>query len=501
MTATDKKQQAKARPKSATRAEELKRQARALLAQEEAERQLKLMGFTTPAELPAYVPDEQNPDVLVRGRWLERGGSAWIVSTSGTGKSIHAMQLMLSFALGKPFSGLVPNRPLRFWYVQSEDSPTRLAIDRDDTTAELAEAWTDTLPDAWRDAWKRIHFAPIKGCGAEFVNDLAMKLETARNLAVSPDVLVINPFLAIVGGPVVDGSFVTPFLRGGRVANQPTEGLQHVLEHYGVGALIYHHTPKPPTDKEIDSWLKSNFPEYQGAGSSDITNWGRSFITMMRVPGKAGIVCLTAGKNGADLGWDNIDGGYRQYMAWSRSNGVTGSTRHAWRELTDEEFAEVTKESGDRLTKDVQMIVDEITKRPLSNTEIKPIMLKKMSDRRWRKAWAMFKANYPSYGFAAWQIVYGKPPNPNVFYGESEAAKSKALMSCKNWFESIGVTGWQEVSPVLVHPTASRGDGVAVSINRNRATPHVTSPMTPTGDTPCADDSPEVTILTQEIQI
>ena len=436
MTETDKTKQAKARPKSVTKAEELKRQARALLAQEKAARELKLMGFTTPEDLPAYLPDEQNPDVLVRGRWLERGGSAWIVSTSGTGKSIHAMQLMLSFARGKPFSGLVPNRPLRFWYVQSEDSPTRLAIDRDDTTAELAETWTDTLPDAWRDAWKRIHFAPIKGCGAEFVNDLAMKLETARNLAIMPDVLVINPFLAIVGGPVVDGSFVTPFLRGGRVANQPTEGLQHVLEHYGVGALIYHHTPKPPTDKEIDSWLKSNFPEYQGAGSSDITNWGRSFITMMRVPGKAGIVCLTAGKNGADLGWDNIDGGYRQYMAWSRSNGVTGRTRHAWRELTDEELADVTKDKGDHIADDINTLVADLKKKPQCHTDISKQRCG-LPKHRFGPAWKMITESYTTYGLSAYSIRLGRS-KPMVFYGLDSMAEAKAREAAKNWCESTG---------------------------------------------------------------
>ena len=452
MTATDKKQQAKARPKSATRAEELKRQARALLAQEEAERQLKLMGFTTPAELPAYVPDEQNPDVLVRGRWLERGGSAWIVSTSGTGKSIHAMQLMLSFALGKPFSGLVPNRPLRFWYVQSEDSPTRLAIDRDDTTAELAETWTDTLPDAWRDAWKRIHFAPIKGCGAEFVNDLAMKLETARNLAASPDVLGINPFLAIVGGPVVDGSFVTPFLRGGRVANQPTEGLQHVLEHYGVGALIYHHTPKPPTDKEIDSWLKSNFPEYQGAGSSDITNWGRSFITMMRVPGKAGIVCLTAGKNGADLGWDNIDGGYRQYMAWSRANGVTGRTRHAWRELTDEELADVTKNANDHLADDALVIVKALKAEPQRRADLAKTNAG-LPRNRFRAAWNLVTSRFSNYGLAAYKVELGG--NPHVVYGEPAAAKAKADEIAYNFKNAHGLAELPEVRSAVVPPSAA----------------------------------------------
>ena len=271
----------------------LRAEVRRRLAEEDALRQLRLMGFTTPADLPEYVPDERNPDVLVRGRWLERGGSAWIVSTSGTGKSIHAMQLMLSFALGKPFCGLVPNGPLHFWYIQSEDSSTRLAIDRDDTTAELIETWTDTLPDVWREAWKRIYIVPIKGCGAAFINDLAMKLETARNLAVLPDVIVINPFLAIVGGPVVDGSFVTPFLRGGCVASQPTEGLQHVLEHYRVGALIYHQNALWALRRVAEVWGGEVEPVVAVSG-------GRVASRSIRLAGQLGSwhgVRFTYGKN------------------------------------------------------------------------------------------------------------------------------------------------------------------------------------------------------------
>ena len=142
------------------RVQELKAKARRALVEQEAEQQFRMMGFTNLADLPEYVPDEQNPDVLVRGRWLERGGSAWIVSTSGTGKSIHAMQLILSFTLGKPFAGLAPNRPLVIWYVQSEDSPTRLSIDRTDVTAELAETWPDVTPEQWADAWRRVRIVP-----------------------------------------------------------------------------------------------------------------------------------------------------------------------------------------------------------------------------------------------------------------------------------------------------------------------------------------------------
>ena len=470
----------------------LRVEVRRRLAEEDAAHKLRLMGFTTPADLPEYVPDERNPDVLVRGRWLERGGSAWIVSTSGTGKSIHAMQLMLSFALGKPFCGLVPNGPLRFWYIQSEDSSTRLAIDRDDTTAELIETWTDTLPDTWRGAWKRIYFVPIKGCGAAFVNDLAMKLETARNLGVLPDVIVINPFLAIVGGPVVDGSFVTPFLRGGRVANQPTEGLQHILEHYRVGALIYHHTPKPPTDKEIGSWLKSNFPEYQGAGSSDITNWGRSFITMMRVPGKPGIVCLTAGKNGADLGWDNIDGGFRLYMAWSKSIGVTGRNRHAWRELTDEELAEIAK-IGDRIAEDALVVANALK----ANAQRRADLLKTnagLSRDRFRHAWNIIKVKYADYGLAAFAVTLGI--YENVFYGVREEAKAKAEEAAYNYKnahsldvappvrECVGADGCGDNPPAPTDDGGSAGCGLGFPLKGGKPEPaaprqHAPSPYGP----------------------
>lgn len=473
----------------------LRAEVRRRLAEEDALRQLRLMGFTTPADLPEYVPDERNPDVLVRGRWLERGGSAWIVSTSGTGKSIHAMQLMLSFALGKPFCGLVPNGPLRFWYIQSEDSSTRLAIDRDDTTAELIETWTDTLPDVWRDAWKRIYIVPIKGCGAAFINDLAMKLETARNLAVLPDVIVINPFLAIVGGPVVDGSFVTPFLRGGRVASQPTEGLQHVLEHYRVGALIYHHTPKPPTDKEIGSWLKSNFPEYQGAGSSDITNWGRSFITMMRIPGKPGIVCLTAGKNGADLGWDNVDGGFRQYMGWSKSLGVTGRNRHAWRELTDDELADVAKDAKGHLADDALVIVKALKASPQRRADLAKNNAG-LSRNRFRAAWNLVTERFANYGLAAYKVELGG--NPHVVYGLPDEAKAKADEIAYNFKNAHGPAELPQVRSAVVPPSAAEVPRHVVpagyTLKGNTRADGTTSTMGQTY-------GPEPEILTEDLQI
>lgn len=311
----------------------------------------------TPAELEAfdaavrplsavgeYKPEEDDPNVLIFGPWLERGGSAFWVSTAGTGKSIASIQLAHAMSAGLPFCGLRPRGRLKFWIFQSEDSPRRVAQDRIDTLAELAEQYPDV---DWKNAAASVWVATLPGkVGVDFLAALDRLLGLADGLGQKPDVIILNPFLAFVGGPITDGAYVTPFLRGGVIGRDETCGLQAIIERHGVGILIFHHTPKPPTEKELDGWMKSAFPEYQGAGSSDITNWGRSFVTMMKVKNHPNMVCVTAGKNGAELGWEVVGGARRHYMAYSEATGVGGKGRHAWRDLTPEELDEVT--GGDR---------------------------------------------------------------------------------------------------------------------------------------------------------
>lgn len=300
-----------------------------------------------------YVPEEEDPNVLIYGPWLERGGSAFWVSTAGTGKSIGSFQLAHAMSMGRPFCGLRPRGRLKFWIFQSEDSERRNAQDRIDVRAELAELYDD---EDTAEAWRGIKLIKLTGkVGTKFLAELDKLLGQAEGYGVQPDVIILNPFLAFVGGPITDGAYVTPFLRGGMIDGEHTCGLQSILERHGVGALIYHHTPKPPTDSELDKWMKSAFPEYQGAGSSDITNWGRSFVTMMKVKDHPNMVCVTAGKNGAELGWERVGGAFRRYMAFSAAEGVSGKGRHAWRDLTPEEYAEVVgkeKQDDERMMED-----------------------------------------------------------------------------------------------------------------------------------------------------
>ena len=337
---------------------------------------------------PPYQPEEQNPNILIKGRWLERGGSAWWISTAGTGKSIASVQAAYCWGDGKPFAGLTPHRAITSWIIQSEDSPSRITIDREDIMAELGEQMPDT---DWKDvANRRVFFVKCNRsiCGVSFFKEIGRLLEIAQQMDKDnegvegyvkrmPDLLIINPFLAFVGGPVTDGGYVTPFLRGGVIGNQQCEGLQPFLEWFNIAALIYHHTPKPPNEKEVAAWMKSTFPEYQGAGSSDITNWGRSFITMMKCPGHPHVVCLCAGKNGSEIGWEQIGGSTRHYIAWSDGVSITGGRRHAWRELNDDEREEIVEKQMNDAEKnaeeDAKVVADAIreSKKAYSAGELK----------------------------------------------------------------------------------------------------------------------------------
>lgn len=307
---------------------------------QEAEEKRKFHGtIISIDDIGDYLPEADDPNVLIFGPWLERGGSAFWVSTAGTGKSIASVQLAHAMSAGREFCGLKPHGRLKFWIFQSEDSPRRVAQDRIDVRAELAEKHPDV---DWNEVGQNVKIGKIIGAvGVAWLDELDRLLTMAADMGEKPDVLIINPLLAFIGGPISDGAYVTPFLRGGEIAGHKTSGLQALLEKHQIGAIIFHHTTKPPTEKEIDGWMKSQFSEYQGAGSNDITNWGRSFVTMMRVKGHANMVCCTAGKNGAELGWERVGGAYRRYMAYSEETGVSGKGRHAWRDLTPEEYDEV----------------------------------------------------------------------------------------------------------------------------------------------------------------
>lgn len=385
-------------------------------------------------EVGQYLPEADDPNVLIFGPWLERGGSAFWVSTSGTGKSTMCMQFVHCASAGIPFCGLRPRGKLKFWVFQSEDSPRRVAQDRIDVRAELSEQHPEI---DWEAVGRTVKFVSLPGkIGVGFLAALDELLEMAKREGEMPDVIVLNPLLAYIGGPVTDGKYVTPFLRGGDINGDETEGLQALLMRHGVGVLVYHHTPKPPTEKELDAWMKSRFPEYQGAGSSDLTNWGRSFVMMMRVQGHPNMVCCTAGKNGAELGWEMIGGAYRHYLAYSNGGGVSGKARHAWRELDDAEYEQVVnkaKSDGEKKQDDVtQQIAAEIKDTgAVSKTEMLTKFAGKWSRAQIRLATFNLYAKPEKYGLTVKAVLRGR--GWVQYIGQAESLRRAAQEGSMEW--------------------------------------------------------------------
>jgi len=361
-----------------------------------------------------YRPEQEDDNVLIYGPWLERGGSAGWISTSGTGKSIISVQFAMCMTAGIPFCGLKPRKPLGVWVFQTEDSPRRIAQDREDVTAEL----TEREPGYdWMEIRKRVKFVKMVGkTGGEFIAWLDGMLAKAAKAGEMPDVIVLNPLHAFVGGNITDSVYVTPFLRGGLLpGNVTTKGMQYLITKHRVGLLVFHHTPKPPSDKDLDAWLKSSMPEYQGAGSAELTNWFRSCVTMLRVKGHSRIVCVTAGKNGGELGWEEIGGAHRHYLAYSDAVGISGKRRHAWRELEQDERDEIIKPQVAKTEEDAELIANNIAQDIKQNGAAKVSELRdRYHGAEWggkyaiRSALNLISSNPDKYRLTVQSVVIGK---------------------------------------------------------------------------------------------
>ena len=64
---------------------------------------------------------ENDPNELLRYRYLCRGGGLLLVGPTGIGKSSLSMQLMLLWALGRAALGIQPARPLKSLLIQAEN--------------------------------------------------------------------------------------------------------------------------------------------------------------------------------------------------------------------------------------------------------------------------------------------------------------------------------------------------------------------------------------------
>jgi hypothetical protein len=268
-------------------------------------------------ELVAHLVND--PNELLRTRYLCRGAGLLLVGPTGIGKSSWAMQAMILWALGRPAFGIVPSGPLKSLLIQAENDEGDLAEMRDGVIAGM------NLSDEEKTAALQnvVIVREDARTGWRFFN------ETAHPLLVEhrPDLLWIDPALSYLGGEVNSQKDVGGFLR-----NQ----LNPLIREFNCGAVVVHHTNKPAAGHEKPDWSGSDFA-YLGGGSAEWANWARAVVAL-RSLGSHSVFELRAAKRGGRLGWLEPDGVTKTYSKLIAHADVPGVI--CWREADPSEMPE-----------------------------------------------------------------------------------------------------------------------------------------------------------------
>jgi hypothetical protein len=270
--------------------------------------------------LVAHVTDD--PNELLKNRFLCRGGGLLLVGPTGIGKSSLAMQAMILWAIGRPLFGIEPAKPVKSLLIQAENDEGDLAEMRDGVirgvklTNDEAKQAMENVMVVREDSRTGLTF---------FGAVVEPLLEKHR-----PDLLWIDPALAYLGGEVSSQKDVGGFLRN---------MLNPLVRQFNCGVVILHHTNKPPSGKEKPDWNGGDFA-YLGGGSAEWANWARAVI-VLRSLGSHSVFELRAGKRGCRLGWKESDGetkAFAKLIAHANEPGVI-----CWREADASEVPETDK--------------------------------------------------------------------------------------------------------------------------------------------------------------
>ena len=259
-------------------------------------------------------PNESGEDELLLDHYLERGGAMLIAGPTGIGKSSIMMQFSIGWSLNQPVLGFEPSRNLSVLIVQAENADHDLcrmrdgmvrALELDEHQAHVANEFVAVVRSD-------------ELTGRAFGDALTRHIREWQ-----PDIVIIDPLLAFVGGDISKQEVASEFLR---------QVLQPIARRARVGVIALHHTGKPPKDDRGEAPL----PDYIGLGSSELANWPRAVVAISRVKGQRGVFRMELGKRGQNLGWTAEDGSllFEKTIAHS-----TGGIH--WREIDATEQAKV----------------------------------------------------------------------------------------------------------------------------------------------------------------
>jgi hypothetical protein len=226
------------------------------------------------------LPEEDGPDELLgHNRFLGRGDSCLIVSSSGMGKSSMSMIWAAHLALGMDFLGIPTKRPSKSLIIQAEDSD-----------GDIGELWfsiktvMNLTGEQLEIVRKNVIIVRDKtNRGDAFI--AAMRGHIARH---KPDFVWLNPLHSFAGCKIEDAAEIGRFLR---------EGLNKANRDESFCYMVIHHTPKPMTGKGVAD-KKWHDVMYDAAGSAELVNWARAVIVLKPtdVEGEFDLVLAKRGK-------------------------------------------------------------------------------------------------------------------------------------------------------------------------------------------------------------
>jgi 5S rRNA maturation endonuclease (ribonuclease M5) len=190
-------------------------------------------------------------------RYLCKGSGGWLIGQSGIGKSSLGIHQGFVWALGNPFFGIHPTRPLRVLIIQSENDQGDCA----EATQGVIKAVSKSEEDMAALA-DRVRIIRCRGrTGIAFISWLDKMIAKFR-----ADLVYIDPLLRFAGIDVSRQDQCTRFLN---------DSLDPLLASTGVVLIGAHHTGKPKSAKETAGWTIYDLA-YSGIGSSELVNWARA---------------------------------------------------------------------------------------------------------------------------------------------------------------------------------------------------------------------------------
>lgn len=204
--------------------------------------------------------ETEDPTQLLGKRWICRGGSALWVGSSGLGKSVLCMQAAITWAIAESFFGINPHgNGLKSLIIQAEN-------DEGDVAESIQGVFKAMNLTEKQKALVMANVTIVRDCtstGEKFVDRVRRLVEKYK-----PDLVWVDPLLAFIGGDLSSQETASAFLRN---------MLNPLSLSAGFSWMLIHHTPKPV--KEGNGYQGAD-KAYSGFGSSELTNWARSVLTL-----------------------------------------------------------------------------------------------------------------------------------------------------------------------------------------------------------------------------